>query len=40
MIGVTQPRRIAAISVATRVSEEMSCQLGGEGAFHLLVQHI
>lgn len=29
MIGVTQPRRIAAISVATRVSEEMKCQLGG-----------
>lgn len=30
MIGVTQPRRIAAISVATRVSEELNCQLGGE----------
>ena len=30
MIGVTQPRRIAAISVATRVSEEMKCHLGGE----------
>ena len=29
MIGVTQPRRIAAISVATRVSEEMRCALGG-----------
>ena len=28
-IGVTQPRRIAAISVATRVSEEMKCHLGG-----------
>ncbi|KAK2571887.1 putative ATP-dependent RNA helicase DHX40 [Acropora cervicornis] len=28
MIGVTQPRRIAAISVATRVSEEMKCHLG------------
>lgn len=32
MIGVTQPRRIAAISVATRVSEEMNCQLGGDGS--------
>ena len=30
MIGVTQPRRIAAISVATRVSQEMKSQLGGE----------
>ena len=30
MIGVTQPRRIAAISVATRVSEEINCHLGGE----------
>ena len=30
MIGVTQPRRIAAISVATRVSEEMKCHLGGK----------
>lgn len=33
MIGVTQPRRIAAISVATRVSEEMNCHLGGEESF-------
>ena len=29
-IGITQPRRIAAISVATRVCEEMDCVLGGE----------
>lgn len=28
LIGVTQPRRIAAISVASRVSEEMKCPLG------------
>ena len=28
-IAVTQPRRLGAISVATRVSEEMSCDLGG-----------
>ena len=33
MIGVTQPRRIAAISVATRVSEEINCHLGGEECF-------
>lgn len=32
MIGVTQPRRIAAISVATRVSQEMKSQLGGESS--------
>jgi ATP-dependent RNA helicase DHX40 len=29
MIGVTQPRRVAAISVARRVSEELGCRLGG-----------
>lgn len=28
MIGCTQPRRVAAISVAKRVSEEMECKLG------------
>lgn len=28
MIGCTQPRRVAAMSVAKRVSEEMECQLG------------
>ncbi|XP_038670565.1 probable ATP-dependent RNA helicase DHX40 isoform X1 [Scyliorhinus canicula] len=28
MIGVTQPRRVAAISVALRVAEEMNCSLG------------
>lgn len=30
MIGITQPRRVAAITVAKRVSEERGCQLGGE----------
>ncbi|KZT58417.1 P-loop containing nucleoside triphosphate hydrolase protein, partial [Calocera cornea HHB12733] len=29
MIGCTQPRRVAAMSVAKRVSEEMGCKLGG-----------
>ena len=29
MIGCTQPRRVAAMSVAKRVSEEMGCELGG-----------
>jgi pre-mRNA-splicing factor ATP-dependent RNA helicase DHX16 len=28
-IAVTQPRRIGAISVASRVSDEMACNLGG-----------
>ena len=28
MIGISQPRRVAAISVATRVAKEMKCQLG------------
>lgn len=30
MIGCTQPRRVAAMSVAKRVSEEVGCQLGQE----------
>ncbi|EFR00166.1 pre-mRNA-splicing factor ATP-dependent RNA helicase prp22 [Nannizzia gypsea CBS 118893] len=30
MIGCTQPRRVAAVSVAKRVSEEIGCQLGQE----------
>jgi HrpA-like RNA helicase len=29
-ILITQPRRVAAISVAQRVAEEMHCALGGE----------
>jgi hypothetical protein len=28
VIGCTQPRRVAAMSVAKRVSEEMECELG------------
>jgi ATP-dependent RNA helicase DHX8/PRP22 len=30
MIGCTQPRRVAAMSVAKRVAEEVGCQLGNE----------
>ncbi|KAJ3012893.1 UNVERIFIED_CONTAM: DEAH-box RNA helicase prp16 [Siphonaria sp. JEL0065] len=30
MIGCTQPRRVAAMSVAKRVSEEMGCKLGAD----------
>jgi pre-mRNA-splicing factor ATP-dependent RNA helicase DHX38/PRP16 len=29
LVGCTQPRRVAAMSVAKRVSEEMQCRLGG-----------
>ena len=29
MIAITQPRRVAAISIATRVAEEMGTKLGG-----------
>lgn len=28
IIAVTQPRRVAAISLATRVAKEMNCTLG------------
>lgn len=30
VIAVTQPRRVAAVSVAKRVAEERGCQLGSE----------
>ncbi len=30
MVGCTQPRRVAAMSVAKRVSEEMGVRLGDE----------
>ncbi|KAK9832232.1 hypothetical protein WJX74_003796 [Apatococcus lobatus] len=30
IIGVTQPRRVAAVTVARRVAEERNCRLGGE----------
>ncbi len=34
-IGVTQPRRIAATSVAARVADELSCQLGNEVGYQI-----
>jgi len=30
MVGITQPRRVAAVSLAKRVSEELDTQLGKE----------
>lgn len=35
MVGCTQPRRVAAMSVAKRVSEEMECELGKQVGSHL-----
>ena len=35
MIGCTQPRRVAAVSVAKRVSEEMECELGKEVGYSI-----
>jgi HrpA-like RNA helicase len=35
MIGCTQPRRVAAMSVAKRGSEEMGCNLGDEMGYSI-----
>lgn len=35
MIGCTQPRRVAAISIAKRVSEEFGCRLGQEVGYSI-----
>ncbi|KAG0660159.1 DEAH-box ATP-dependent RNA helicase prp22 [Maudiozyma exigua] len=35
MIGCTQPRRVAAISVATRVAEEFGCKVGDEVGYNV-----
>ena len=35
MIAVTQPRRVAAMSVAERVSEEVGCRLGGRVGYRV-----
>ena len=34
-IGVTQPRRVAAMSVAARVSQEVGCKLGHEVGYSI-----
>ena len=34
-IGHTQPRRLAARSVANRIAEELNCDLGEEGGFKI-----
>lgn len=35
LVGITQPRRIAAISVARRVAEEMNVKLGGKVGYNV-----
>ena len=34
-VGCTQPRRVAAMSVAARVAQEMGCHLGHECGYHI-----
>lgn len=39
LVGCTQPRRVAAMSVAKRVSEEMGIELGQEVCRHPAATH-
>jgi ATP-dependent RNA helicase DDX35 len=39
-IAVTQPRRVAATSVATRVAEELDCQLGQEVGYSIRFEDV
>ena len=36
-IGITQPRRVAAMSVAKRVAEEFGCRLGQEVYIYIYI---
>lgn len=40
MIGCTQPRRVAAMSVAKRVSEEFGCRLGEEVGYAIRFEDV
>lgn len=40
MIGCTQPRRVAAMSVAKRVSEEYGCKLGDEVGYAIRFEDV
>ena len=40
MIGCTQPRRVAAMSVAKRVSEEMGCVLGEDVGYAIRFEDV
>jgi pre-mRNA-splicing factor ATP-dependent RNA helicase DHX38/PRP16 len=40
MVGCTQPRRVAAMSVATRVAEEFGCDLGEEVGYAIRFEDV
>lgn len=40
MIGCTQPRRVAAMSVAKRVSEEVECELGDKVGYAIRFEDV
>ena len=40
IIGCTQPRRVAATSVAKRVAEEYGCQLGAEVGYSIRFEDV
>jgi HrpA-like RNA helicase len=40
MIGITQPRRVAAITVATRVAEEMGTEVGKEVGYSIRFEDV
>ncbi|XP_024542250.1 pre-mRNA-splicing factor ATP-dependent RNA helicase DEAH7-like [Selaginella moellendorffii] len=40
MVGCTQPRRVAAMSVAKRVSEEMDCELGDKVGYAIRFEDV
>lgn len=40
IVGCTQPRRVAAMSVAKRVSEEMECELGDKVGYAIRFEDV
>ena len=40
MVACTQPRRVAAMTVATRVAEEMGCRLGQEVGYSIRFEDV
>ena len=40
LVGCTQPRRVAAMSVAKRVSEEVGCELGEEVGYSIRFEDV
>ena len=40
MIGCTQPRRVAAVSVSKRVAEEYGCALGAEVGYSIRFEDV